>query len=336
MTFVQRFLFQCIGIVYVCYVFLQLLWRFIRHPKVYFQRLRKHKCDAPRCLLDDSYGSHQYISLKDTKLHCVVNGDEDKPLMLFLHGFPDFWYTWRYQIKEFSKFYRTVAVDLKGFGDSEKPYNVTSYLTTSLRQDIAELVEALNYKTCILVGHDIGGALGYHVATAFPDIVDKLIIINSPHPAAFLKSLKSRKSQKSKSWYMFLFQVAYLPEMLLTMFQYEFMRDLCGGRLGGSFSDDDEEAYKYIYSQYGFTNQLGFYRAALGHSKGTITTEIKVPSLLLWGSCDHSLDTELAELTKDYVPNMIIKYFPEQGHWPHVQNPDEINTAIKEFLESGY
>lgn len=329
----ERFLLQLFGSVYALYSILKLLWTFIRRPFQCLQTLKKSSRDVPSCLVDERYGVHEFITIKGLKYHYVINGNEDKPLMIFIHGFPDFWYAWRNQIEEFSKNYRTVAIDLRGFGDTDTPEDVTDYSTIKLREDIADLVLALKYKSCILVAHDIGGTVAYHVATKFPEIVNKLIILNSPHPAVFLDVMKTNKSQKKKSWYMIMFQVPYVPECILPIFDFILLREMCGGSLGSAKSHDDLDAYRYMFLRSGLTGQLNFYRAALSYrTTDTVRSQIEVPTLLIWGTNDTLLEMEMVEMNRKYIPNLKIA-FCNGGHWPHIDKTEEVNLTITEFLE---
>ncbi|XP_046853123.1 epoxide hydrolase 4-like [Xenia sp. Carnegie-2017] len=173
---------------------------------------------APECLQDASFGNHHYVTTKSGhKFHYVAKGDTDKPLMLCLHGFPEFWFSWRFQLKEFSNDYHVVAFDMRGYGDSYSPTGAINYVAQFLVQDIKEVVDALGYSSCILLGHDWGGVSAWSFAMIYPDIVDKLVIVNAPHPLVMRKKnvFLSRK-QFFMSWYVFFNCLPYLPEIFFS------------------------------------------------------------------------------------------------------------------------
>ena len=124
-----------------------------------------------------------------------------------LHTLDQFWYSWRYQITEFNKNFHVVAIDLRGYGQSDRPPNKRDYTLSKLREDIAQLIPALGYTKCILVGHDWGGAIAWSVAQNFPEAVERLVVLNCPHPKIMLQTVTSTWAQFMKSWYMLMFQV---------------------------------------------------------------------------------------------------------------------------------
>jgi len=181
------------------------------------------------------------------KLHYVENGDRSKPLMLFVHGFPDFWFGWRKQLPVFAKTHWVVAIDMRGYNDSSKPAWQSSYTIETLAKDIHDFVHALGRDSCILVGHDWGGFVSWQTATAYPELVDKLIILNAPHPGAFSRKLRSSIRQFIKSWYIFVFQIPYLPEMTIMNDDLEFLREL----FEETVCEEELEGYKYAWSRKG-------------------------------------------------------------------------------------
>jgi epoxide hydrolase 4 len=141
---------------------------------------------------------HAYIVSNGVKLHYVTQGEG--PLLLFLHGFPEFWYSWRHQIPEFAKDYHVVALDLRGYNNSDKPHDPGSYTLEELVLDIEGVVQGLGYERCFLVGHDWGGAVAWGFAYTYPEMVEKLAILNMPHPAKFFEGIR-QPQQMLRSWY---------------------------------------------------------------------------------------------------------------------------------------
>ncbi len=206
---------------------LKVLWAIIKHPVESFKKSVRDV--APACLTDLSLGSHEYVHANGLKFHCVRSGERSKPLMLLLHGFPEvickqlscqyltyfspffpsqFWYSWRYQIPEFNKHYHVVAIDLRGYGETDRPPRRSDYTLDKLTEDIVQLIPALGYSRCVLVGHDWGGAIAWSVAHRHPEVVEKLIVLNCPHTSIMVQTLASTWAQFMKSWYILMFQVS--------------------------------------------------------------------------------------------------------------------------------
>lgn len=318
-----------------------LLWRIIRHPIKSLKTIRPKRRDVmPACLNDPSLGSHGFIHLEEVRLHYVASGDESKPLMLFLHGFPEFWYSWRYQIKEFKKDYRVVAIDMRGYGDSDKPSGVSSYRVDKLLGDIKQLIPALGYRSCVLVSHDWGGVLGFLFAAKYPDLVDKLVVMNGPHAATMNEYLRNNFQQAKKSWYMMFFQVPWVAELIFQIFDYETLRRIFtssrSGLTVGKMSEEDMEAYIYSMSRPGgTTNPINYYRAAVRYPRGKYEfNKINKPTLVIWGCKDSALNSDLAELSSKYVTNLTVKYVENASHWVQMDTPDKVNQLMREWLKN--
>ncbi|XP_025105523.1 epoxide hydrolase 4-like [Pomacea canaliculata] len=259
-------------------------------PSKVFSQQKRNK--PPACLEDSSLGTHGYAHLEDIRMHYVSNGSEDKPLMLLVHGFPEFWYSWRYQLKEFKDRYRVVAVDLRGYNETDKPAGKSNYKTAKLVADIKQLITALGYSDCVLVGHDWGGVVCWMFAETFPDLVNHLIILNCPNFKVFQKHLRSSLKQAKMSWYIYFFQLPFLPELMFRLQDYAILDQLFRGKHSGvrsdRMSDEDIEAYKYTFSRSGLTGPINFYRAGFGGERrppdqsGSRSKGISVPTLLLW------------------------------------------------------
>ena len=161
--------------------------------------------------ITDSW-QHEYITTNGVKLHYVTQGNG--ALMLMLHGFPEFWYSWRHQIPAFAPDYQVVALDLRGYNDSDKPKAQSAYVMDEFIKDIEGVITGLGYDKCVLVGHDWGGAIAWHFAYSRPQMVEKLIVLNMPHPARMAEGLRT-PGQLLRSWYMFFFQLPEIPEALI-------------------------------------------------------------------------------------------------------------------------
>ncbi|XP_046354764.2 epoxide hydrolase 4-like [Haliotis rufescens] len=299
-------------------------------------RISWKRRDMPDCLRDPALGTHNYVHLEHVRLHYVAAGDEDKPLMLMVHGFPEFWFSWRYQIREFKKDYRVVAIDQRGYSESDAPSGVNSYNVGELANDIKQLIPALGYKSCVLVGHDWGGAAAWTVAGIYPELVDKLIIMNCPHPLSFTKYVATHMAQFRKSWYMFFFYVPLLPELYFCIRDRKMLEVALTGSIMGvrctKFSPDEIEAYKFAFPTLGsFTGPVNYIRAVT-RTVPPRQKKITAPTLLIWGCQDGALEKGLAPLAGKYTDSLTIKYVDDSSHWVQMDCPDVVNAHMRDFL----
>ena len=276
---------------------------------------------------------HQYITSNGIQLHYVTQGDG--PLMLMLHGFPEFWYSWRHQIREFAKDYKVVALDLRGYNDSDKPSALSAYKMSELMLDVAGVIKGLGYESCTLVGHDWGGAIAWSFAYSYPELLERLIVLNIPHPAKFVEGLRTPQ-QLLKSWYIFFFQIPWLPELLIQSGDYQFISDAFTKMAVNPsvFTPKDLEAYKDAAAKRGaLTGMLNYYRnifPSLG--QGQNWEILKIRTLMIWGEQDTALGKELTYGTQEYVQDLTIRYIPDSSHWVQQEQPDLVNQYIREFL----
>jgi epoxide hydrolase 4 len=276
---------------------------------------------------------HDRIYTNGINLHYVTQGEGD--LMLFLHGFPECWYSWRHQIPEFAKDHKVVAIDLRGYNDSDKPTNPNAYKMSELVADVKGVIESLGYQRCTLVGHDWGGAIAWNFAYEYPEFLDRLIILNLPHPAKFSQGLLTPQ-QLLKSSYIFLFQIPFLPEFLIQLNDYQALETAFKGMAikKDSFSEEDINFYKDAFAKRGvLTASINYYRNAF--KSGIIDKSwgvLEVPTLMIWGEKDTALGKELTYGTEQYVRNFQIRYIPNCSHWVQQEQPDLVNKYIREFI----
>jgi pimeloyl-ACP methyl ester carboxylesterase len=275
---------------------------------------------------------HREIMTNGIRVHYVRQGTG--PLIVLLHGFPEFWYSWRYQIPFLAAHgYSVVAPDLRGYNDSEKPR--TGYDVSTLIRDIAGLVRGLGYERAVIVGHDWGGALAWAFALQYPQMTERLIVLNAPHPAAFAREMRTLK-QLRKSWYMFFFQIPLLPEFLLGRNHAALI-----GRMLSASAIQKEAFPPAVLARYqeamskpgALTSSLNYYRAlfqALGLSQQNRV--IEAPTLLIWGEQDVALGIDLTKGLEQWVPHLQVRYIPDSGHWVQQEKPDTVNAWMLEFL----
>jgi len=279
---------------------------------------------------------HRYISTNGIRMHYVSQGEG--PLIVLLHGFPEFWYSWRYQIPFLAGHgYTVIAPDLRGYNETDKPRR--GYEIPTLLRDIEELVKGLGRQKAHLVGHDWGGALAWTFAMNYPEMTESLIVMNAPHPAAMMREMRTLK-QLRKSWYIFAFQIPWLPEYMLGRNNAnEIGRMLRGAALQKSaFPHEVTAKYQEAMSKPGAIRAaISYYRQLFRHlpfsvkSKGV---QIQAPTLLIWGERDIALGIELTTGLERWVNDIQIKRIPDSGHWVQQEQPEKVNQFLLDFLQS--
>lgn len=278
---------------------------------------------------------HELVSANGLRFHCVTAGEG--PLLLLLHGFPQFWYAWRHQIPALAARFRVVAPDLRGYGDTEKPPLVDDYAPDKLVADVAALVKSFGAERATLVGHDWGGGIAWATALERPELVERLVVVNCPHPAIFLRRLSSSPAQMLRSWYMGFFQIPRLPEALLAR---GVDRLIVGSSARAeAFSDEDRAAYREAFAKPGAARAaVNYYRAAfrakdLRRRFSEDRRKIAAPTLLLWGDRDQALGRELTEGMEPLFSGRFEKrHFPDASHWVCEERPEAVNEAILAFI----
>lgn len=290
-----------------------------------------------------------YIDVGEIKLHYVENGTGE--LILLLHGFPDYWYSWKHQIPALSESFRVVAPDLRGYNKSSKPEGVDNYSTSLLVNDIGQLITSLGETKAMVIGHDWGGFVAWNLAMMAPDKVSKLVIINCPHPVLLLEAFWSMRFQQlQKSWYVFFFQIPKIPEEMLSQNNYEALQRMVLGSVSNkqAFSAEDMKQYVEAWSQPGALEaSINYYRANWNiaqilsirgeHQADFIKRfpKIKCPTLVIWGEKDVALDKSLTFGLNKYIEGAFkLVYHPKYGHWVHVEAPEFVNNVILSFLVS--
>jgi epoxide hydrolase 4 len=282
-----------------------------------------------------SLWEHNFIQTNGVNLHYVSQGSGK--LMLMLHGFPEFWYSWRHQIREFAADYRVVAVDLRGYNDSDKPKDVEAYAMSELIADVKGIISALGYEDCVLVAHDWGGAIACNFAYAYPAMVEKLIVLNLPHPAKLAAGFKTPQ-QLFKSWYIFFFQIPLLPEFLIQLNDYNAIAWAFSSMAinKSAFTPEDLAAFKNAIAKRGaLTAMINYYRCnfkLIADKNEKVCGVLDIPTLMIWGEKDIALGKELTYGTDAYVRDLQIKYIPNCSHWVQQEQPTLVNQYIREFL----
>jgi pimeloyl-ACP methyl ester carboxylesterase len=279
--------------------------------------------------------SHGHAAVNGVHLHYVEAGAG--PLVVLLHGFPEHWRCWRYQIGPLAEAgFRVVAPDLRGYNESDRPLAVADYRLPLLVEDVAGLIAHFGAERAAVVGHDWGGVVAWKLAITRPGLVSRLAILNAPHPRAFLHEL-ANPIQLLRSWYVGFFQLPWLPEWRLRFRDCQFLDLALRHRPGrkGAFTAEDIADYKRAFRQPGAaTAALNYYRAIFRYPRELRSPDptVAAPTLLIWGEQDPFLETSLSEGLQRLVPRLHVERFPRAGHWVHVDDPEAVNRLLIDFL----
>lgn len=279
---------------------------------------------------------HRMVDLRRVRLHYVEAGAG--PLVVLLHGFPQHWIAWGYQIPALVEAgYRIVAPDLRGYNLSDRPRRVREYRSASLVSDVVELLDALGSDRVRMVGHDWGGMVAWWLAMDHPERVERLVVLNAPHPLRYVRALATLR-QLGKSWYIFFFQLPWLPERLLRAGDFRSVRRILRDdpQRPGAFSDRDIQRHVDALAQSGaLRGAINYYRAAVRTNPFATSRShrrIDVPTLVIWGEQDRALQPELADPDPSWVTDVQVARIPEASHWVMADAPEQVNRLLLAFL----
>ncbi|MBO0939622.1 alpha/beta hydrolase [Fibrella sp. HMF5335] len=271
----------------------------------------------------------------------MQDGPENGPLVILLHGFPEFWYSWRAQIPALvAAGFRVWVPDQRGYNLSDKPVGIRQYSIDKLVADVLGLIDAAGVDKAIIIGHDWGAVVAWWLAASHPERVDKLVCMNVPHYAVMLRFLRKSPRQLLKSWYTAFFQIPFLPEWLSGLGRYWGMtRTLRQSSRPGTFSAADLNAYQTAWSQPGPTGvpalrtMINWYRAFAQHRPALpINERITVPTLLIWGVKDDFLIRDMAQPSIDLCDTGQLVFFENATHWVQHEEAGGVNELVVEFL----
>jgi pimeloyl-ACP methyl ester carboxylesterase len=278
-----------------------------------------------------------FVNINGIRLHVVQAGPTDGSLVILLHGFPEFWYAWHKQIPALAKAgYRVWAPDQRGYNLSDKPKGLDAYTLDQLAADVIGLIDASGRAKVFLVGHDWGAGVTWWTALKYPQRLEKIVVLNVPHPAVMNRRLRTNFTQLCKSWYIFFFQIPWLPEALVRANHWRGgLQALRASGRPDTFSDADLERYREAWSQPGaYMAMLNWYRALVQRRPDLQlpSVRITVPTLLIWGMHDVALSQEMAPSSIDLCDNGRLVLIEEATHWVQHDEPAQVNQLLLEFL----
>lgn len=280
---------------------------------------------------------HHFVETNRIRLHCVAQGEGE--LVLLLHGFPEFWYSWRFQIPALARHFKVVVPDLRGYNESDKPSS--GYDLDTLSADIQGLIENLGYARAHIVGHDWGGTIAWHLAQKFPQYLNRLAILNAAPPQRFVQEMVSNLDQLRRSWYVLAFQVPGIPEWLIQQNLKEFVSNVFQGQAirKGAFSREETALYQTALEKPGaLSAALNYYRQMLSpwnwvKDFGRTPNLVTAPTLVLWGEEDPLLSQNMIkELDQLVRAPFKLTMVPHCGHWIQQEAPQTVNRELLAFL----
>lgn len=280
--------------------------------------------------------THRTIATNGIHLHAVEAGPEDGPLLILLHGFPEFWYGWRSQIAPLAGAgFRVLVPDQRGYNTSDKPRGVRAYNLDLLALDIVGLIDDAGREKAYVAAHDWGGMVGWWLGFKHADRLERLALINIPHPSVMQKALRKSPAQRKRSSYMFFYQLPWLPERLLRKNDYKYLaKALKVTSRPGTFTDEDIRMYKEAWSQPGaLTTMLNWYRMILRtRPSRPPSSRVTVPTLMIWGTKDRFLGEEMAQPSIERCDRGRLARIEEATHWVQHEEPDRVNALIADFF----
>lgn len=283
----------------------------------------------------DSY-IYQNIETNGIKLHVVAAGHPANKPIILLHGFPEFYYGWHKQIDYLvdNGFY-VIVPDQRGYNLSDKPKGVKNYHIDLLAKDIIGLMQVFGYQQINIAAHDWGGVVAWWIATHYPETIEKLMVLNAPHPNNLNDLREFSPSQLLKSWYILYFQLPSIPEWGIGRSNNSFREFMVGNR-PKSFTEEDFEIYEKAWSQpHAITSTINWYRAAFRYlfpSRLPKDESIHMPVRIVWGAQDKFLGKPLAERAMRLCSNAELFFIPSASHWIAHDEPDIVNQNIVEFF----
>lgn len=268
-------------------------------------------------------------------LHVVEAGSEGDPLLVLLHGFPEFWWAWRHQITPFAQAgYHVVVPDMRGYNKSSAPQDVSAYVLDTLTADVVALADAYGASRFHLVGHDWGAVIGWWVAARYPQRLNRIVLMDGPHPDVLARQAMRHPTQALRSTYVAFFQLPWVPEATLGAFNFAGLRaTVQSSAKPHAFEPGDLDHYVEAWSHPGsLTGMLNYYRALRERKRPKDDARLAMPTLILWASDDSFLERHVAEAGLALCDDGRLEFVEGASHWLHLEQPERINRRILDFL----
>jgi len=293
--------------------------------------------------LSDFKSGYVEIEASGVNIHYMQTGKKGAPLLLCVHGFPEFWYSWHYVMKHFSADFNVVAIDMRGYHKSSKPLGVSSYALKFLTNDLREVIEQLGYKQATVAGHDWGAVISWQFAVDYPAYVRNLVILNGPMVKGFQDFLSDYWWQKfTRFWYSLGYQLPWCAEFLFSRYDHSFINEIFNTGMLGPIEDAsrkldaDEIAYYKNAVCAPMTGPINYYRAnnlTGGGMTGDPHPYIGCPVLICWGMKDKIVDFRMVPYTQKYLKNSKVVQIKKASHWVALDQPKEVISAMAAFFE---
>jgi pimeloyl-ACP methyl ester carboxylesterase len=278
-----------------------------------------------------------FIQNGNVRLHVKIAGPPGRPVVVLLHGFPEFWYGWHRQIEPLAAAgFRVIVPDQRGYNLSSKPSGVAAYALPELVSDVIAIADHLGQDKIFLAGHDWGAAVAWSAALLQPQRISKLAVLNVPHPSVMRKFLSTSLRQFVRSWYMFFFQLPWLPEGLFSAANFRLgTRSLLRSSREGTFSEENLAQYRAAWSQPGaLTAMVNWYRALFRIRVRFPDRTVLVPARILWGERDAFLLAEMAHESLRYCANAELFTFANATHWLQHEEPARVSELLIDFFRA--
>ena len=287
--------------------------------------------------------SHTHTVNTPIQLHVEVSGPADGRMIVLLHGFPEFFYGWKHQIGPLARSgFFVAAPDQRGYNLSAKPASVASYEVDVLAQDVIAILDQYRREKAVIVGHDWGGVVAWQLGISYPERVEKLVILNAPHPAAMTRALMNPATgQLARSWYVYAFQIPGWAEFIIRLTRYRALaRAMQATAHASTFTQEDMRRYREAWSRPGaLTGMINWYRAIvrrtlrMGQKEYQRAAQVRVtpPTLILWGERDTALSPSLAQSSLEWCEQGSLVRFPNATHWLQHDEPERVTNRILDF-----
>lgn len=283
---------------------------------------------------------YRFISTNGITLHCAVDGPEDGDLVVLLHGFPEFHAGMAGTMRALAAAgYRVVAPDQRGYNLSDKPRGTSAYDIDTLARDVLGLIDAFGAERAHVVGHDWGAAVTWWLALTSPHRLRRVVVANVPHPSVMSKQIRTDRDQRRKSWYIFAFQIPWLPEALAssTRLRAAFADRIATTSRPGAFSPEYLAALREAWSQPRAPHgMISWYRAAVQRRPDPpFDRRVRVPVLIIWGLHDIALSSKMIGPSAALCDDVRVITYDDATHWVLHDKPAETAAAITHFLAQG-